>query len=86
MKYTGKWYQVWLRWIQVKYYILTKRYISVPNGVNFYADKKLGGVGTKGYYWKPMSYTTPMVDMSAVNVDDMLKALDGIQIQFRKGD
>lgn len=66
MKYTGKWYQRWFRWFQVKYYILTKRYKAVPNGVNFYADMKLGGVGTNGYYWKPMSYMTPLISMEEI--------------------
>jgi hypothetical protein len=83
MKYSGKWYQRAFRYFQVKWYIKTKRYRLVENGINFYADIKKGGVGVKGLYWKPMSYATPMIDVSKTNVTDLLKALDSIQIKGR---
>lgn len=66
MRYKGRWYQMMFRWIQVKWYIKRKRYIPVEGGVNFYADMKKGGMGVKGYYWKPMYYAVPF------NVEDKL--------------
>lgn len=66
MKYKGKWYQKVIRYLQVKWYLITKRYRPVPGGINFYADMKKDGIGVKGYYWRPMEYKTELISIDKI--------------------